>query len=91
MPDGGGGLHAEQHYVYHRPVRAGDVLSASVREGRRWPVPVFGTAAACSLLYYGAGFSDGPGWIGLFVALYTLTAYGPGGQTVSAVLHVFVR
>jgi N-terminal half of MaoC dehydratase len=36
MPDGGGGLHAEQHYVYHRPVRAGDVLSASVREGRRW-------------------------------------------------------
>src|SRR5439155_21711528 len=22
---------------------------------------------------------------------YTLTAYGPGGQTVSAVLHVFVR
>jgi hypothetical protein len=36
MPDGGGGLHAEQHYVYHRPVRVGDVLSSSVREGRTW-------------------------------------------------------
>jgi hypothetical protein len=36
MPDGGGGLHAEQHYVYHRPVRVGDVLSSSVREGRAW-------------------------------------------------------
>src|SRR5206468_11016721 len=48
---------------------------------RRWPVPVFGTAAACSLLYYGAGFSDGPGWIALFVSLYTLTAYGDGRRS----------
>ncbi len=23
MPEGGGGLHAEQHFEYHRPVRAG--------------------------------------------------------------------
>ena len=36
MPDGGGGLHAEQHYVYHRPVRVGDVLSSAVRDGRTW-------------------------------------------------------
>ena len=36
MPDGGGGLHAEQHYVYHRPVRVGDVLASSVRDGRTW-------------------------------------------------------
>lgn len=36
MPEGGGGLHAEQHYVYHRPVRVGDVLSSSVRDGRSW-------------------------------------------------------
>jgi acyl dehydratase len=35
--DGGGrGLHAEQHYEYHRPLRAGDVLTASVRDGERW-------------------------------------------------------
>lgn len=36
MPEGGGGLHAEQHYVYHRPVRVGDVLASSVRAGRTW-------------------------------------------------------
>jgi signal transduction histidine kinase len=41
-------------------------------------VPVFITAALASLLYYTAGFVDGPGWLGLFVALYTLTAYGDG-------------
>jgi signal transduction histidine kinase len=45
---------------------------------RRWPVQVFITAALASLTYYAIGFSDGPGWIGLFVALYTLTAYGDG-------------
>lgn len=33
---GGTGLHAEQHYTYHRPLRAGDVLSATVRPGERW-------------------------------------------------------
>lgn len=32
----GGTLHAEQHYVYHRPLRAGAVLTATVRPGRRW-------------------------------------------------------
>jgi len=45
---------------------------------RRWPVAVFVAAAAASLAYYAVGFSDGPGWIGLFVALYTLTANGDG-------------
>jgi acyl dehydratase len=33
---GGGGLHAEQHYEYHRPLRPGDVLSASGRPGSTW-------------------------------------------------------
>lgn len=33
---GGTGLHAEQHYEYHRPLRAGDVLSATTRPGERW-------------------------------------------------------
>jgi acyl dehydratase len=33
---GGTGLHAEQHYTYHRPVRVGDVLSATTRPGERW-------------------------------------------------------
>lgn len=32
----GGGLHAEQHYEYHRPLRAGEVLTATELEGKRW-------------------------------------------------------
>jgi acyl dehydratase len=31
-----GGLHAEQHFEYHRPLRAGDVLSAVDTPGRTW-------------------------------------------------------
>jgi signal transduction histidine kinase len=50
---------------------------------RRWPVPVFLATAAASLLYYAVDFSDGPGWIGLFVALYSLTAYGDGRRSVA--------
>ncbi len=33
---GGSGLHAEQHYEYARPLRVGDVLSATVRPGNTW-------------------------------------------------------
>lgn len=33
---GGSGLHAEQHYTYHRPVRVGDVLTATTTPGERW-------------------------------------------------------
>jgi acyl dehydratase len=33
---GGTGLHAEQHYEYHRPVRAGEVLTLAVRPGKTW-------------------------------------------------------
>jgi acyl dehydratase len=33
---GGTGLHAEQHYEYHRPLRAGDVLTAATTAGKRW-------------------------------------------------------
>jgi acyl dehydratase len=29
-------LHAEQHYEYHRPLRPGDVLTATVRPGKQW-------------------------------------------------------
>jgi signal transduction histidine kinase len=49
---------------------------------RRWPAPVFITAALVSLVYYTVDFSDGPGWIGLFIALYTLTAYGDGRRSL---------
>lgn len=49
---------------------------------RRWPMVVFVTAALASLAYYASGFGDGPGWIALFVALYTLTAYGDGRRSL---------
>jgi hypothetical protein len=29
-------LHAEQHFEYHRPLRIGDVLSATTRDGGSW-------------------------------------------------------
>ena len=35
-PSGGTGLHAEQHYEYHRPVRAGEVLTLTLRTGKSW-------------------------------------------------------
>ena len=31
-----GGLHAEQHFTYHRHIRPGDVLSATTRDGESW-------------------------------------------------------
>jgi acyl dehydratase len=33
---GGVGLHAEQHYEYHRPVRPGDVLTPTTAPGKTW-------------------------------------------------------
>ena len=31
-----GGLHAEQHFEYHRPLRPGDVLTAETKPGKTW-------------------------------------------------------
>src|SRR5262245_48119378 len=50
---------------------------------RRWPVAVFVTAALASFVYYGLDFPDGPTWLGLFVALYTLAAYGDGRRSLA--------
>ena len=37
---GGGGnagtLHAEQHYTYHRPLKAGEMLTATHKAGKSW-------------------------------------------------------
>ncbi len=33
---GGVGLHAEQHFEYHRPIRPGDVLTPTHKEGKTW-------------------------------------------------------
>jgi hypothetical protein len=32
----GGGLHAEQHFTYHRQLRPGDVLTATTHPGKTW-------------------------------------------------------
>jgi signal transduction histidine kinase len=59
------------------------IVSGVVLVGRRrWPVPVFLTAAVVSLVYFTLDFPDGPVWIALFVALYTLTAYGDGRRSL---------
>jgi len=36
VTEGAGGLHAEQHFTYHRPVRVGDVLAGVTRPGQEW-------------------------------------------------------
>jgi N-terminal half of MaoC dehydratase len=33
---GGGGLHAEQHFEYHRHIKPGDVLTAVTKPGKTW-------------------------------------------------------
>ena len=59
------------------------IVSGLVVAGRRrWPLPVFLVTALASLAYYAVGFRDGPGWLGLFVALYTLTSYGDGRRSL---------
>lgn len=58
------------------------VSGVAVAVRRRWPVAVFATTALASATYYSAGFPDGPGWLGLFVALYTLAAYGDGRRSL---------
>lgn len=36
LPARRGGLHAEQHFTYHRTVRVGDVLRTESRAGQTW-------------------------------------------------------
>ncbi len=35
-PSSSGGLHAEQHFEYHRPLRPGDVLTVETKPGKTW-------------------------------------------------------
>ncbi|MDQ0382633.1 sensor histidine kinase [Amycolatopsis thermophila] len=58
------------------------VSGLAVAARRKWPVPVFVAVALVSLVYYGLDFPDGPGWLGLLVALYTLAAYGDGRRSL---------
>jgi signal transduction histidine kinase len=52
---------------------------------RRWPVAVFSAVALESLIYYIAHYPDGPGWLALFVSIYTLTAQGDGHRSLQIV------
>jgi signal transduction histidine kinase len=52
---------------------------------RRRPLAVFAATAVISLVYYTAGYPDGPGWIALFIATYTVTAQGDGQRSVQLV------
>ena len=36
VKEGAGGLHAEQHFTYHRPLRVGDVFTVATRPGDTW-------------------------------------------------------
>jgi signal transduction histidine kinase len=59
------------------------IVSGLVLAGRRrWPALVFLATALASLAYYVLDFGDGPGWIALFIAVYTLTAYGDGRRSL---------
>lgn len=49
---------------------------------RQRPVAVFAVTALTSAVYYTLDFPDGPGWLALFVALYTLTARGDGRRSL---------
>lgn len=49
---------------------------------RRWPLLVLGISASASVVYFALDFSDGPAWLALFAALYSVTAYGDGRRSV---------
>ncbi|MEJ3750742.1 histidine kinase [Actinomycetes bacterium KLBMP 9797] len=42
---------------------------------RRAPAAVFWCTATASVVYYLADYPDGPGWLAVFVAIYTMAAY----------------
>lgn len=83
---------AEEHVVraLTEPSLAGYVLLAGsglvLAARRRFPGAVFLVVAAASLTYYAAGYPDGPTWLALFVALYTVMAYGDGRRSLWLVL-----
>ncbi|GAB3981208.1 histidine kinase [Plantactinospora veratri] len=58
------------------------VSGVAVAARRRWPVAVFVVTALASLVYFGLGFPDRLSYLGLFVALYSLAAYGDGRRSL---------
>ncbi|UGT69308.1 sensor histidine kinase [Nocardia gipuzkoensis] len=58
------------------------VSGVAVAARRRWPVPVFVVTALASLIYFGFDFPDRLSYLALFIALYTLAAYGDGRRSL---------
>lgn len=58
------------------------VPSLAIAVRRRTPELVLGVAAVASGTYYALDYSDGPGWLALFISLWSLTAYGDGRRSV---------
>lgn len=48
----------------------------------RWPVAVFAVVALANAVYYSLGFPDQLSSLALFIALYTLAAYGDGRRSL---------
>jgi signal transduction histidine kinase len=63
---------------YLLPAASGLALIAR----RSHPMVVAVAVAGMNLAYYAAGYPDGPVSIALFIALYSLTAYGDGRRSV---------
>ncbi len=55
-------------------------LAVAARRSR--PVAVFVVTGLASVFYFGLGFPDRLSYLGLFVALYTLAAYGDGRRSL---------
>ncbi|NNH74919.1 sensor histidine kinase [Nocardia uniformis] len=58
------------------------VSGVAIALRRRRPMLVFTITAVASLIYFGLDFPDRLSYLSLFVALYTLTAYGDGRRTL---------
>ncbi len=58
------------------------VSGVAVAARRRWPVPVFVVTALASLIYFGFDYPDRLSYLALFVALFTLAAYGDGRRSL---------
>ncbi|MFD0360502.1 sensor histidine kinase [Nocardia sp. GCM10030253] len=58
------------------------VSGVAVAARRQRPVLVFTVTALASLVYFGLDFPDRLSYLGLFVALYTLAAYGDGRRSL---------
>lgn len=61
------------------------VSGLAIAARRRWPVEVFVITAAASLTYYAVDYPDGPGWVSLFVAIYTVALRGDGRRSLVVV------